>query len=87
MTIQRRADRPGRTGYLADVGKGDLHMTAVLHKLSRKTSEMSDDPLARAEHHAQEAEKLLRSWWLSSHVKGQLHATLALYYSSKHDET
>jgi hypothetical protein len=33
----------------------------------------------RAEHHAQEAERLLKSWWLASHVKGQLHATLALY--------
>lgn len=62
-------------------------MTAVLHKLSRKTGDVSADPRERAEHHAQEAEKLLKSWWLSSHVKGQLHATLALYYSAKHGET
>jgi hypothetical protein len=41
------------------------------------------DTCTRAEHHAQEAERLLKSWWLSSHVKGQLHATLALYYSAK----
>jgi hypothetical protein len=58
-------------------------MTAVLHKLSRKPSDSSADPRERAEHHAQEAERLLKSWWLSSHVKGQLHATLALYYSAK----
>jgi hypothetical protein len=62
-------------------------MTAVLHKLSRKTSNLTDDPHERAEYHAQEAERLLKSWWLSSHVKGQLHATLALYYSAKHGET
>ena len=62
-------------------------MTAVLHKLSRKTSDVSVDSRERAEQHAQEAEKLLKSWWLSSHVKGQLHATLALYYSAKHGET
>ena len=61
-------------------------MTAVLHKLSRK-AELSDDPRARAEHHAAEAERLLRSWWLSSHVKGQLHATLAVYYSGTQTET
>jgi hypothetical protein len=47
---------------------------------------MTDDPFERAEHHAQEAERLLKSWWLSSHVKGQLHASLALYYSAKHRE-
>lgn len=61
-------------------------MTAVLHRLSRKTGDMTDDPFERAEHHAQEAERLLKSWWLSSHVKGQLHAFLALYYSAKHRE-
>ena len=61
-------------------------MTAVLHKLSRKTSRAPEDPRERAELHAQEAEQLLKSWWLSSHVKGQLHATLALYYSAKHAE-
>jgi hypothetical protein len=31
----------------------------------------------RAEHHAKEAERLLKSWWLSTHVKAQVHATLA----------
>jgi hypothetical protein len=62
-------------------------MTAVLHKLSRKVSAVSDDPGERAEHHAREAERLLKSWWLSSHVKGQLHATLAVYYAGKHGET
>jgi hypothetical protein len=62
-------------------------MSAVLHKLSRKVSAVSDDPGERAEHHAREAERLLKSWWLSSHVKGQLHATLAVYYAGKHGET
>jgi hypothetical protein len=61
-------------------------MTAVLHKLSRRTEALSDDPRARAEHHAEEAERLLRSWWLSSHVKGLLHATLAVYYRGKQSE-
>jgi len=61
-------------------------MTAVLHKLSRKAPDMTDDPHERAEHHAQEAERLLKSWWLSSHVKGQLHAALALYYSAKQSD-
>ena len=45
-----------------------------------------EDPGERAEHHAKEAERLLKSWWLSSHVKGQLHATLALYYSDRHGD-
>ena len=36
----------------------------------------------RAERHAQEAERLLATRWLSSHIKGQLHATLALYYAA-----
>ena len=34
----------------------------------------------RAAEHAREAERLLKERWISSHVKGQLHATLALYY-------
>ena len=38
----------------------------------------------RAEHHANEAERLLKSRWLSSHIKAQVHAALAVYYSSKH---
>jgi hypothetical protein len=62
-------------------------MTAVLHKLTRRAGDLSDDPRERAEHHAEEAEKLLRSWWISSHVKGQLHATLAVYYRGKATET
>jgi hypothetical protein len=39
------------------------------------------DPQERAEQHAKEAERLLESRWLSSHVKAQVHATLALYYA------
>jgi hypothetical protein len=62
-------------------------MATIPHKLSRKTSGMPDDPRERADRHALEAERLLKSWWLSSHVKGQLHATLAVYYSAKHSET
>ena len=37
----------------------------------------------RAEHHAKEAERLLKSWWLSTHVKAQVHATLAVHYTSR----
>ena len=37
----------------------------------------------RAEHHADEAERLLRSRFISSHVKAQAHATLAVYYAGK----
>ena len=41
------------------------------------------DRRTRAEQHAQEAERLLKGRWISSYVKGQLHATLAVYYSLK----
>ncbi len=34
----------------------------------------------RAERHADEAERLLESRFLSSHVKAQAHAALAVYY-------
>jgi hypothetical protein len=37
----------------------------------------------RAEHHGNEAERLLKSWWLSTHVKAQVHATLAVYYTAR----
>jgi hypothetical protein len=37
----------------------------------------------RAERHAEQAERLLKSWWLSSHVKAQVHATLAVYYGAR----
>jgi hypothetical protein len=37
----------------------------------------------RAEHHAKETERLLKSWWLSTHVKAQVHAALAVYYTSR----
>ena len=43
----------------------------------------TQDAGERAEHHAKEAERLLRSWWLSTHVKAQVHATLAVYYSGR----
>jgi hypothetical protein len=42
-----------------------------------------EDLRERAEHHANEAERLLKSWWLSTHVKAQVHATLAMYYTSR----
>jgi len=45
-------------------------------------SATQDDRRERAERHAREAERLVRSRLLSSHVKGQLHATLALYYAT-----
>ena len=37
-----------------------------------------------AERHANEAERLLKGRFLSSHVKAQVHATLAVYYSGKY---
>ena len=42
----------------------------------------------RAEYHANEAEKLLkgRLALLSSHVKAQVHATLAVYYLARHSD-
>jgi hypothetical protein len=46
-------------------------------------ADINSDPRARAEYHATEAERLLRSWWLSTHVKAQVHATLALYYTEQ----
>ena len=54
--------------------------------LSHEPSRTREDLRERAEHHAERAERLLKSWWLSSHVKGQLHATLALYYSTRHGD-
>ena len=47
------------------------------------SSERVDNELRdRADRHAKEAERLLESRWVSSHIKGQLHATLALYYAT-----
>jgi hypothetical protein len=36
-----------------------------------------------AEHHAEEAERLLKGSWISSHVKAQAHASLAVYYEER----
>jgi len=46
------------------------------------SSATTDELRERAERHAQEAERLLKSRFLSAHIKGQLHATLALYYKA-----
>jgi hypothetical protein len=64
-------------------------MATRSHEPSRESAMggKPDDSRERAEHHAQEAERLLKSWWLSSHVKGLLHATLALYYSARHSDS
>jgi hypothetical protein len=43
-------------------------------------TELRDDLQARADQHAREAERLLKSRLLSSHIKGLLNATLAVYY-------
>jgi len=48
----------------------------------------SPEPVARelrdrADTHAEAAERLLDGKWVSSHIKGQLHAMLALYYVTK----
>ncbi len=37
----------------------------------------------RAEQHAMEAERLLQGRFISSHIKAQVHATLAVYYSTR----
>lgn len=37
----------------------------------------------RAEQHAVEAERLLQGRFISSHVKAQVHATLAVYYAAR----
>ena len=39
--------------------------------------------LDRAERHAGEAERSLEGRWLSSWVKAQAHATLAVYYLAR----
>jgi hypothetical protein len=45
---------------------------------------MSEQPhLQRAEQHASEAERLLKGRWISSYIKAQVHATLALYYATR----
>ena len=49
------------------------------------TNPAQPDP-QRADYHANEAERLLKSRWLSSHVKAQGHATLAVYYSTRHSD-
>ena len=46
------------------------------------TSYSPDELRGLAEHHAREAERLLRGRWISSHVKAQAHASLAAYYES-----
>ena len=50
-------------------------------------NDTSDQLRERAEHHAKEAERLLKSWWLSTHIKAQVHATLAVYYTSLAERT
>jgi hypothetical protein len=50
-------------------------------------SPSKEDPRQLAERHAQEAERLLEGTWISSHVKAQAHATLALYYASLVDSS
>ncbi len=40
----------------------------------------------RAEQHAMEAERLLQGRFISSHVKAQAHATLAVYYAAKRSD-
>lgn len=49
------------------------------------TATSSPHHTPRAEQHASEAERLLQSRFLPSHIKAQVHATLALYYSARPD--
>ena len=50
------------------------------------TTSARADMQERAEHHAKEAERLLKGRLISSHVKAQVHATLAVYYSARHGD-
>jgi hypothetical protein len=47
------------------------------------TTAVNRDADARADEHAKEAERLLKTSWLTSHIKAQAHATLAVYYATK----
>ena len=47
------------------------------------TAPKSSDPRDLAAYHVAEAERLLKSWWISSHVQAQAHATLAVYYAEQ----
>ena len=38
-----------------------------------------------AEEHAAEAERLLKGRFISSYIKAQAHATLAVYYTARHE--
>lgn len=46
------------------------------------TSHSPDELRGLAELHAKEAERLLKGMWISSHVKAQAYASLAVYYES-----
>jgi hypothetical protein len=50
-------------------------------------TDMTQSAVQRAEQHAAEAERLLngRLGIITNYVKAQVHATLAVYYSGKHD--
>jgi hypothetical protein len=64
-------------------------LCATLSRLERRCQVATTPAQAdvqRAEHHAKEAERLLKGRFLSSHVKAQAHATLAVYYSAKHTD-
>ena len=47
------------------------------------TSPSPDELRDLAERHAKEAERLLKGSWISSHVKAQAHASLAVYYEER----
>jgi hypothetical protein len=51
------------------------------------TSATQDNLRDLAERHAQEAERLLKGTWISSHIKAQAHASLAVYYESRLNES
>jgi hypothetical protein len=74
--------RSGPTRMPAEMNCATLTVNGEAQMPSQKST--SRDLQDLAERHAKEAERLLATRWLSSHVKGQLHATLALYYSMKH---
>jgi hypothetical protein len=68
-----------------DVVRGAIcELEAVGRRCQVASNSAQADVRGRAEHHASEAERLLKSRLLSSHVKAQAHATLAVYYSARH---
>ena len=87
----RRRTTVGVTSVVDGAKLGGLKdgLTRPQH-LNQEEFEMNDAPddlRERGEHHAKEAERLLKSRWLSTHVKAQVHATPAVYYLGREERS